>query len=267
MQTSFVILTRDRWSRLHETVARLRENHPDVPIVVVDNGSAWSPAGVDGALLLNLEHDHGAAARNAGVEATDTELVAFCDDDAWWEPGALEACEARFAEDPRLGAVAARVVVEPGGRLDPVSAAHEREGQVTGFLATGLVIRREAFVGVGGFHRRFRIGGEEELMAMTLLAIGWRLAYEPEAVVHHAPAPKSDRHRVHRPATESRNQVWTAWLRRPLPVAARETARVVRERPSPRLVASVAAGLPWVLRERLVNPPDVEALYADEPEP
>lgn len=261
VRLTIVILTRDRWPRLQATVSRLCTGHPGVPIVVVDNGSVDAVGAVEGAELLDAAGDRGAAGRNLGVRRAATELVAFCDDDAWWEPAALARISARFEADPGLGAVTGCVVVEPGGRLDPVSAAHERDGRVTGFLATALAVRRDAFLAVGGFHRQFGIGGEEELLAMQLLSAGWSLAYEPAAVLHHQPAPRHDAARARRPVTGPRNRLWTAWLRRPLPAAARETARVLREDASAKALVTAAAGLPWVLRERSVNPPEVERLY------
>jgi len=256
-----VILTRDRWPRLRQTVDRLRSGHPGVPIVVVDNGSRTRPGHLPGVELVHCAADRGAAARNVGVERARTPFVAFCDDDAWWAEGTLAPAVARLADEPGLGALVGRVLVEPGGRLDPVSAAHEREGRVIGFQATALVVRRAAFLAMGGFHRRFRIGAEEELLAMQLLSAGWRLAYEPRAVLHHAPVPEDHHTRSHRPVVQPRNELWTAWLRRPLPVAARETARILRADPDPRVLTSALRGLPWVLREREVNPPEVERLY------
>jgi len=258
---TFVILTRDRWPRLRQTVERLREGHPGVPIVVVDNGSRTRPGGLGDVEALHCDGDRGAAARNLGVERARTPYVAFCDDDAWWAPGTAAAAVERLGGEPRLGAVAGRVLVEPGGRLDPVSAAHEREGRVIGFQSTALVVRRAAFLGVGGFHRRFRIGAEEELLAMQLLSAGWQLAYEPRAVLHHAPVPSGHHTRSHRAIGQPRNELWTAWLRRPLPDAARETARILRADPNPRVLTSALRGLPWILRERDVNPPEVERLY------
>ena len=261
MDVTFVILTCDRWERLERTVTRLRREHPDVPVVVVDNGSEQPAGEVPGAQVVRCERDRGAAARNLGVEQARTPYVAFCDDDAWWEAGTLEPALARLERETDLGALVGRVLVEPGGRLDPVSAAHAREGRVTGFQATALVVRRSAFLGVGGFHERFPIGAEEELLAMQLLSAGWRLAYEPRAVLHHQPVPAAHRTRRHRPLGQPRNELWTAWLRRPLPVAARETARIIRTTPDPRVLGSALKGLPWVLRERDVNPPEVERLY------
>lgn len=260
MDLTFVILTRDRWPRLRETVERLRGAHPGVPVVVVDNGSETSDD-VPGADVIRCDADRGASARNLGVERARTPFVAFCDDDAWWEEGTLGPALQRLHDEPDLGALAARVVVEPDGRLDPVSAAHEREGRVIGFLATSLIIRRDAFLAVGGFHPRFRIGSEEELLAMQLLSAGWRLDQEPRAVLHHAPEAGGHHTRSHRPVGQPRNELWTAWLRRPLPVAARESARILRGAPDPRVLGTALLGLPWVLREREVNPPEVERLF------
>jgi N-acetylglucosaminyl-diphospho-decaprenol L-rhamnosyltransferase len=258
---TFVILTRDRWPRLRATVERLRREHPAVPVVVVDNGSRIAPDELPGAELVRCPSDQGASARNLGVERARTPFVAFCDDDAWWAAGTLGPAVDRLRAEPGLGGVVGRVLIEPGGRLDPVSALHEREGRVTGFQATALVVRRDAFLGVGGFHRRFRIGAEEELLAMQLLSAGWRLAYEPRAVLHHAPVASGHHTRSHRPLAQPRNELWTAWLRRPLPAAARETARILRAERGPRVLGSALRGLPWVVREREVNPPEVERLY------
>src|SRR5271165_5075939 len=61
-----------------------------------------------------------------------------------------------------------------------------------GFLAGASVIRRSAFLEVGGFESRFFIGGEEELLALDLATRGWSLRYVPELVVHHHPSPNRD---------------------------------------------------------------------------
>lgn len=262
MDAAFVVITRDRWPVLAASLERLRAGHPGVPVVVVDNGSDTPapPLGPD-VEVVRCATDRGAAARNVGAQHAGTEYVAFCDDDARWGPGAVELAVDRMRDRPGVGGVVGRVLVEPGGQLDPVSAEHAGTGRVTGFLATSLIARTGAFLGAGGYHRRFRIGGEEELLAMRLFSAGWELVHEPGAVLHHAPVAPAHATRARRPVTGPCNRLWTAWLRRPLPAAARETVRVLRERPDAEALTSAAAGLPWVLRERDVNPPEVERLY------
>jgi N-acetylglucosaminyl-diphospho-decaprenol L-rhamnosyltransferase len=105
-----------------------------------------------------------------------------------------------------------------------------------------VVVRRDAFLSVRGFRERFGVGGEEELLAWDLAAAGWRLAYVPSVVAHHCPPGRADASA--RDAVQRRNAAWTAWLRRPLPVAVRGL-RWLR---------------PWVLRERRPGPPHVEAM-------
>jgi hypothetical protein len=44
---------------------------------------------------------------------------------------------------------------------------------VLGFIACGGIVRRAAFLEVGGFNSRLGVGGEEELLAVDLTARGW----------------------------------------------------------------------------------------------
>jgi N-acetylglucosaminyl-diphospho-decaprenol L-rhamnosyltransferase len=264
---TIVIATRNRRRRLIATLARL---DPAAPVVVVDNRSEDGTAAAVRAAhprvrVIELDRDLGSAARTVGVAAAKTPLVAFCDDDSWWAPGALSRAAELFDAHPRLGLLAARIVVEPDGTLDPTCRAMrqsplEDEGDlpgppVLGFLACGAVARRDAVLRSGGFHERFGIGGEEELLALDLAAGGWGVAYVDDVVAHHEPerGPRSTRRRA-----ELRNRLWLAWLRRPLPRALRLTARnVMSRRGAPALTAALR-GLPWVLRERRLLPPHIE---------
>jgi hypothetical protein len=123
------------------------------------------------------------------------------------------------------------------------------------------VLRRRALLEVGGFPRGAGFGGEEQRLALDLVAAGWRLAYDPRVVVHHHPRP-SDRRRHRRRATLA-NDLVTWWSRLPWRLAARRTAGALRHDP-----AAVVTGLPHVahaLRHRRpVPPPVVDALRAIE---
>jgi GT2 family glycosyltransferase len=234
--------------------------------VVVDNGSSDGSADAVRALhprvtVLEPGHDVGAAARSLGVLRTRTPYVAFSDDDSWWEPGALARAADHLDRCPLLAVVAARVVLDHG-RLDPVcremAAGRPPElstlpgPEVHGFLACGAVLRKDAFLGVGGFHPRLGVGGEEELLAIDLLRAGWRLAYAPDVVAQHRPSPHRNGTRRHE--VERRNRLLVAWLRRPLGTAVgasvREGGRALGHDVSRRALRELAEALPWVLRER-----------------
>jgi GT2 family glycosyltransferase len=266
-----VICTHDRRERLLATLGRLRALESPPPVVVVDNASTdGTAAAVRGrypdVAVIESRRPLGAAARTLGVAAAGTPLVAFSDDDSWWAPGALERAARAFETYPRLGLLAARIVVEPGGRVDPTSRAMQESplacGQalpgppVLGFLACGAVARRSAVLACGGFHPRYGFGGEEHLLAVDMAAAGWGLAYVDDVVAHHEPAPEP---RGSRGADELRNRLWSTWLRRPLPRALHVTVAIaIAERGGARALLAALRGIPWVLGERSVVPMHVE---------
>jgi GT2 family glycosyltransferase len=269
---TIVIASRDRRQRLLETLARLRALPEQPPVILVDTGSS---DGTQAAIarefpeveLIECSPRLGSAARTVGARAARTPLIAFSDDDSWWAPGALRRASEHFERRPRLGLLAPRILVEPGARLDP-TCREMRDGPlavegadpgppVLGFLGCGAVVRRDAFLGCGGFHRHFGFGGEEQLPAIDLASAGWELTYVDDVVAHHAPEPGP---RAWQGSSELRNQIWTAWLRRPLPRAARLTARLVITHRGRGIRALLTAlrGLPWVVRERRAIPAVVE---------
>jgi NAD(P)-dependent dehydrogenase (short-subunit alcohol dehydrogenase family) len=65
----------------------------------------------------------GAAARTVGARRASTPYVAFCDDDSWWAPGALERARGHFARAPAMALLAAGIHVGAEERLDPTCAA------------------------------------------------------------------------------------------------------------------------------------------------
>ena len=269
------MITRNRAVQVILSLREL-EQLPERPrIVLVDNGSEDETIAIVAKHFPRVEivdagRNLGAAARTVGVERVDAPYVAFCDDDTWWEPGCLSRAADLFDELPRLGVITARVLVGSENRQDPICdvLAHSpltREPgmpgpPLLGFLAGASVVRRSAFLEAGGFEPRFLIGGEEELLAADLAARRWWLCYVPELVVHHHPSHLRDS-RARRLA-QARNALWFAWLRRPLPVALRQTLQLLRAEPWCRdtwqTLGTALRGLPWALRARRVLPPDIE---------
>jgi GT2 family glycosyltransferase len=270
-----VVVTRDRRDNVLGSLERLHSLPSSPPVVLVDNGSA------DGTVeqvlsrfprvaVIEAGRNMGAAARNVGARALGTPYVAFSDDDSWWAPESLGRAADLFDRHPRLALLAARVLVGPEERLDPTCEQMARSPlprdellpgrPVLGFVACGAVVRRDAFLAAGGFEERFRVGGEERLVALDLASAGWALAYVPELVAHHHPDVTHDR--GFRPAVEIRNDLWSAWLRRPLRVALRDTLgtarQALRSRPARAALKDALRGLPWALRRRRALPANVE---------
>jgi N-acetylglucosaminyl-diphospho-decaprenol L-rhamnosyltransferase len=268
-EIAVVVATRDRRDTLLATLDRLVALPARPRVIVVDNASADGTAAAVRARhpevdVIALPRNLGAAARTAGVRVADAPFVAFADDDSWWEPGALRRAAEHLAGHPRLGLLAARILVGDSGRLDPTCAAMARSPlssdvplpgpKVLGFLACGAVVRREAYLAVGGFEGRLGIGGEEDLLAMDLASAGWALAYVEDVVAHHHPQTAA---RPGRRALVARNDLWSAWLRRPLRVALRVTLAAARDGHGRGFPAALR-GLPWIARRRRVVPCHVE---------
>jgi GT2 family glycosyltransferase len=273
------IATRDRRERVLDAVLRIRALPERPRVVVVDNASGDGTAdalrrrfgAVDGAVeVVELPSNRGAAARTEAVERLSTPYVALRDDDSWWDPGALARAEALLDAHPRLALIAAHVVVGAERREDPTCAAMRdsplADGSgpgvpVLGFVACGAIVRRDAFLATGGFHPRYLVGGEEQLVALDLLAAGCQVRYVDSVIAHHCP-PRT-RHGAVRAARTVRNDLWTIWLRRARGSVARATARRLTAAGWNRgatLAGAVSAlgGLPWVLRERRPVPAAVE---------
>lgn len=197
-RVSVVVMSRDRREELLTTLGRHRAE-----VILVDNAST------DGSVsavrqvhprvqVIDLEHNAGAHARTVGVRRADTEFVAFADDDSWWEDGSLAAAVAVFDREPDVAVVNARILVGPENRLDGVctvmaeSPLPRPDGSshpsLLGFVACAAVVRRTAFLQVGGFDDVVRFPGEEERVALDLMEAGWRMVYADHLVVHHHPS-------------------------------------------------------------------------------
>jgi GT2 family glycosyltransferase len=265
-----VIATRNRWADLEVTLPFHSE-----PVILIDNGSEdGTPARVRTAFphvgVIELPGNLGAVARNTGVRAATTPYVAFADDDSWWAPGALDRAADLFDAHPRLGLLAAHILVGPDEWPDPVCtemassplvAGDGRQApgpSVLGFVACGSVVRREAFLDAGGFDEVVEFAGEEERLAMDLATRGWDLAYAEEVVAHHHPSASREGSTA-RQARLARNRLLTALMRRPWPVVAGTAWSLARSDAAGR--RGVALALPRAARalgRRAVVPDRVE---------
>jgi GT2 family glycosyltransferase len=262
-------MTRNRVGELRRTLDRLAELEPRPPVIVVDNASTDNTteqirADYPWTKVIRRGVNEGALARNLGVRQSATPYVAFCDDDSWWHPDALPRAEAIFDEHPRLAVITGRTLVGPQQRVDPISIELARSPlgrqddlpgpSVLGFLACSAIVRRDAFLEVGGFNAVVQFPGEERLLSWDLAARGWALCYVDEIVAYHHPSavrPPSSWRR----AIEVRNDVLTDLMRRPwrkvLPTLGRLRVR-------PRALPGVLRRLPRALLQRRRLPQQIE---------
>jgi mycofactocin glycosyltransferase len=168
-------------------------------VIAIDDASDPPVRAVDGARVLRLRINAGpAVARNAGLGAVTTPLVAFVDTDVRLQPGWLDPLLAHFA-DERVALVAPRVASAPGA--GSVARYEERNspldlGAEAGRIAPGtrlsyvpaaaIVVRTEALRSIGGFDRTLRFGEDVDAV-WRLVEAGWRCRYEPTVQVQHRP--------------------------------------------------------------------------------
>ncbi|OBK73272.1 glycosyltransferase family 2 protein [Mycobacterium sp. 1274761.0] len=282
-RTSFVIASRNRAAELSTTITRLL-NTTNCRIIAVDNGSeddsvavvrrfAHQSAGRVSA--IELKSNRGVVARNVGVAAATTPIIAFCDDDSWWEPSAITNAEDLFDRHPTLGLLAARTVVMPHRHDDPMvsvladSALGRRRDlpgpSILGFMTCAAVVRKAAFVAAGGFSELLHFYGEEQLLALDLAAVGWDLCYCPQLTAYHQPSEIRGSSSA-RQARELRNAVLTTWMRRPMWPCLRATGRLlraaVRDADHARGALEALVRLPSVMKLRRPLPDEVERALA-----
>ena len=189
------------------------------PIVLVDDASR-DPDAVAGAaarfgarLVVRPANGGPAAARNAGVAAADTELVAFVDSDCVPPPGWIHQLARHFA-DPLVAAAAPRIVpVSPdswAGRytratfgldLGDTPAPVAPGTRVPWAPTAALVLRRAALRAVARdgavLDPALSVAGEDVDLVWRLTAAGWRIRYDPTVQVRHL-EPETWRDLLHR---------------------------------------------------------------------
>ena len=205
-----VVPVRDRPAQL----GRLLDALSPLACVVVDDASADAPATKEiaerhGARFVALGENCGpAGARNAGLAAVHTPLVAFVDSDCVPAPGWLEPLLGHF-DDPVVGAVAPRVVPArpaPDAR-DPVQTYEAfrssldrgpaegpvRRGSPIPYVpSAALLVRVAVAPGSALFDPTLRSGEDVDLV-WRLAAAGWDVRYVPRSTVaHDGPATLGD---------------------------------------------------------------------------
>jgi cellulose synthase/poly-beta-1,6-N-acetylglucosamine synthase-like glycosyltransferase len=164
------------WPRERLEVIVACDGSPD------DTPARARAAGAD--RVLDLPWGGKVRAQDAGVANARGSLLAFSDANALWEPGALRALAARFA-DPEVGYVCGRVAfVSEGGsnqeglywRYEMAIRALESDlASVTAGNGAIYAVRAEAYVRVDP------VMGHDLTLPFTLVKRGWRAVYEPGA--------------------------------------------------------------------------------------
>lgn len=199
---SVVIPTHSRPRFLKRAIdSVLSQTYQRLVVFVVDDNDPTSTARTETEEVLAeyadeprvqyLRHDRnlgGAAARNTGIRATQTEFVAFLDDDDEWMPTKLEKQVVCFARSPAsVGLVytGAKVVDVPAGETYlemptlrgtafPQLLAHNAVGSTS-----GIAVRRDRLVEVGMFDEQLHASQDYDLYLRLAQVCAFEYVDEP----------------------------------------------------------------------------------------
>jgi GT2 family glycosyltransferase len=191
----------DRLSECLESIALLKYPRDCFEVIVVDDGSDFSPEGIVDSVrerldarLLRQRNRGPASARNNGAATARGAFLAFTDDDCVAAPDWLNELADCFGRSPDT-IVGGRTV----NALDknPFSAFSQRvidaayrhynkdPDRATFFASNNLAVPAETFRAVGGFDPDF-LTSEDREFCDRLLHQSRRLSYAPGAVISHA---------------------------------------------------------------------------------
>jgi glycosyltransferase involved in cell wall biosynthesis len=230
-EVSVVVPTYRRPDELRRCLAGLaRQSLPPAETIVVrragDEATRAVLAQSPGSAVVDVPVSQPGvlAAMEAGAAAAGCDVIAFIDDDAVPRTDWLQRLTRHF-DDPEVGGVGGRDVI--AGQAAPAGASLEvgritRWGRLVGNHHLGSGTARDVMVlkAVGVAFRRIALALPRGLrgagaqvhfevgMSLGARRRGWRLVYDPSALVDHEVAPRFD--------VDQRQ--------RPRPVAARDTA-------------------------------------------
>jgi glycosyltransferase involved in cell wall biosynthesis len=174
----------------------LRLEYPNFEVIVVDDGSIDTTAGIVERYpfrLIRTENRGLSSARNTGLEAATGEIVAYLDDDAYPDPHWLTYLAATFMRTthaavggPNIppagdGPIADCIANAPGGPVHVLLSDQQAE-HVPG---CNMAFRKAALQAIGGFDPQFRIAGDDVDVCWQLQKQGWTVGFNPAAVVWH----------------------------------------------------------------------------------
>ncbi|GAB2753160.1 glycosyltransferase [Amycolatopsis magusensis] len=201
-----------------DTVTCLRAlaglDYPRLELICVDNASgtgdaARIKAAVPGVKLVESPENLGfAGGCNLGARHATGTVLAFLNNDARPDPDWVRAAVAELSADPRVGAVASKVLDWDGTGTDFVDGGltwfgmgykrhagspladvpateHEVAKDVLFGTGSAMFVRSGVFTELGGFDERFFMFYEDVDLGWRMNLRGWRVRYVPESIAYH----------------------------------------------------------------------------------
>ncbi len=187
-----IIPTADREQLLHRAVdSVLKQSVSPSKIIVVDNGVNEVNIQFDDprvVIVRTAPRIGPGKSRNIGARSSDTDYIAFLDDDDWWDSGYIENTIRKF-EDTNVDVVVGKLKrygingCLRDYKLFPDSPDLQRKVFFSnpGFGGQNIAMKKEIFNEVGGFDERMPASVDRDLAARLIIA-GKSIVCEPKAI-------------------------------------------------------------------------------------
>lgn len=214
---SAIVVTMNRPDCVRRCIECLLAQEPPVDQIIVVDASPDRRTRVvcdefPGVVYLRHElgEGHTTHARNLGVKHATGDILAFLDDDSYARPGWLAALVATYGADEKIGAVGGRALRSTADEeiegVDEIGLL-TKNGSLTGFfgadpgkvlevdhlIGCNMSFRRELVGRLGGFRAGFETRyciREETDIFLVMKRMGYRILFQPAAVVDHVGGPK-----------------------------------------------------------------------------
>ncbi|TFV90352.1 glycosyltransferase family 2 protein [Blastococcus sp. CT_GayMR16] len=205
-------------------------------VIVVDNGTGVELSGSRVTLIKNPENRGFAIACNQGAYAASNNLLLFLNNDTRPRDGWLAFLSESISSDSDVAVVGCKLVF-PGGEIQhsgSVVSLDER-GMLRGYnltadlpkryvsavTAAAMLVRRDAFLDIGGFDEAYWNSHEDVDLCLRLGEVGWKILYDPRAIVQHIESAGGEQRHVGIDAARVRfNERWVGKVTpEPRPVA------------------------------------------------
>ena len=232
-QATIVITTRDRRDDLREALRGCLAQTADVDVLVIDDASTDGTAEMVEGEFPEVRLHRSPVARGliyqrtaAASLATAPVIVSIDDDARLVSPHTVEQTLADF-DHPRIGAVAIPYVDVRRGAERRQQAPDAQGRWVTDtYIGTAHALRRELFLGLGGYRTSFVHMGEEPELCVRMLAAGHVVRLGRADALHHLETHRG-RMLARNVRLVVRNQLLDAWLNAPASQLPGRIARIL----------------------------------------
>lgn len=215
---SVIMLMHNNFSITLTALSSLRANfHGKIQLLLGDNHSTDDSQYIQncliGALVTRFPYNFGfGKACNELIKMVDAPIVIFLNNDIHLYPGAIDVLCQRLTSSDRIGAVGGKIV-HPDGGLQEAGQIIWRDGTTSGYLrgedpslpeanfvrdvdycsASMLAVKNSVLQELEGFSPLYYPAYYEDTdLCVRIIKAGYRIIYEPNAVVEHMEYCSSD---------------------------------------------------------------------------